>query len=108
MNVRYFGATRRRVSAVAFSVLAVTLMRADGLVSARRSTCGGKDQRAPSASGRHSELYQSLWSGQVHSLSRQGPDRRRAGRGRGLGLSNSPGQMGAAGHDTAPPGSRTT
>ena len=107
MNVRYFGATRRRVSAVALSVLAVTLMRADGLVSARAQRARARTNPRPSASGRHSELYQSLWSGQVHSLSRQGPDRRRAGRGRGLGLSDSPGRMGAAGHDTAPPGSRT-
>jgi hypothetical protein len=35
MNVRHFRATRRRASAVALSVLAIALMRADGSVSAR-------------------------------------------------------------------------
>jgi hypothetical protein len=47
MNVRYFGATRRRASAVALSVLAVTLMRADSLVSARAQRTTARTNARP-------------------------------------------------------------
>ena len=75
-NVRNLQATRGRASAVALAVLAVAFMRDDGSASALLLGARARSNLGPNQAAGLRTLPIRLWSGQVHSLSRQGPDRR--------------------------------